>query len=284
MKDSNGQKWKIRDYFDGGNGQTINNIFHFQQAVLLPVFNNNGLVTIRKDNSIHYKYFEEIESKYCKSDTTYVQILKYRKAFYDFIYKSRRESISSRMFNEILQTSILEDIRQDKINNNNFHTEDRNIKQKLNIWFSLTNNFITPTNNQVMSSKLQENREFIIKLADGKADISTDEEYGFSVGQVIYYLLSKSKSSDKSYKRLEPFMQQVHSRELNKSIVRLFDNYKHENFSNNFKSPFAQVLSYETTANIRDLTPSILSGFFSENALFSNKEDANTNNNTNIEN
>lgn len=284
LKDSNGQKWKIRDYFDGGNGQTINNIFHFQQAVLLPVFNNNGLVTIRKDNSIHYKYFEEIESKYCKSDTTYVQILKYRKAFYDFIYKSRRESISSRMFNEILQTSILEDIRQDKINNNNFHTEDRNIKQKLNIWFSLTNNFITPTNNQVMSSKLQENREFIIKLADGKADISTDEEYGFSVGQVIYYLLSKSKSSDKSYKRLEPFMQQVHSRELNKSIVRLFDNYKHENFSNNFKSPFAQVLSYETTANIRDLTPSILSGFFSENALFSNKEDANTNNNTNIEN
>lgn len=67
-------------------------------------------------------------------------------------------------------------------------------------------------------------------------------------------------------------MQQVHSKELNKSIVRLFDSYKHENFSNNFRAPFAQVLSYETKTNIRDLIPTILSGVFSDNALFSSSE------------
>lgn len=267
LKDKLGNKWAILDLFDGGNSQTIRNVFHFQLSVLQPIF-NNSLITKTKSDTYQYKYFDDIESKYCKSDATYIQVLKFRRAFYDFIYKSKRQAITSTMFNEIMQTSILEDIRLDEIKNN-FHTEERNIRQKLNIWFSLTNNFINAKNNQVMSSKLQTHREFIKQLADGKTDITTDEQYAFTVGQVIYYLLSKSKTADRSYKRLEPFMQQVQSKELNKSISRLFDSYKHENFSSNFRAPFAQILSYEAKANVRDLIPTILSGVFSDNALFS---------------
>jgi len=270
LKDQSGNKWEIKDYFEGGNAQTIKNVFHFQLAVLQPVFNNDLIKNIG-NNSYRYNYFGEIKAKDCKSDITYIQVLKFRRAFYDFIYKSKRQAITSTMFDEIMQTSILEDIRLDKIENN-FHTEERNIRQKLNIWFSLTNNFLNAKNNQVMSSKLQTHREFIKQLAEGKSNITTDEEYAFTVGQVIYYLLSKSKTADRSYKRLEPFMQQVQSKELNKSIARLFDSYKHENFSNNFRAPFAQVLGYETKANVRDLIPTILSGVFSDNALFSNAE------------
>lgn len=270
LKDQSGNKWEILDLFNGGNAQTIKNVFHFQLAVLQLVFNNN-LITKTKNDTYQYKYFDDIESKYCKSDINYIQILKFRRAFYDFIYKSKRQAITSTMFDEIMQGSILEDIRLDEIKNN-FHKEERSIRQKLNIWFSLTNNFINAKNNQVMSSKLQTHREFIKQLADGKTDINTDEQYAFTVGQVIYYLLSKSKTADRSYKRLEPFMQQVQSKELNKSIARLFDSYKHENFSGNFRAPFAQILSYETKTNIRDLIPTILSGVFSENALYSNTE------------
>lgn len=270
LKDKSGNKWEILDLFNGANSQTIKNVFHFQLAVLQPTF-NNSLITKTKNDTYQYKYFDDIESKYCKSDATYIQVLKFRRAFYEFIYKSKRQAITSTMFDEIMQTSILEDIRLDEIKNN-FHKEERSIRQKLNIWFSLTNNFINAKNNQVMSSKLQSNREFIKQLADGKSDITTDEQYAFTVGQVIYYLLSKSKTADRSYKRLEPFMQQVQSKELNKSIARLFDSYKHENFSSNFRAPFAQILSYETKANVRDLIPTILSGVFSDNALFSNAE------------
>jgi CRISPR-associated protein Csh1 len=52
----------------------------------------------------------------------------------------------------------------------------------------------------------------------------------------------------------------------------MFDAYKHENFSGNFKNPFAQVVAYGTAKNIRDLIPTVLSGIFSKNALFSDKE------------
>ena len=53
----------------------------------------------------------------------------------------------------------------------------------------------------------------------------------------------------------------------------MFDSYKHENFSARFRNPFAQVVAYEAEKNIRDLVPTLLSGYFSKNALFSNQGD-----------
>ncbi len=119
-----------------------------------------------------------------------------------------------------------------------------------------------------MANKLEEQRDFMAALSEGKAVLENDEQYAFAAGQVIYYLLHKSKTADKSYKRLEPFMQQVHASELNKMIARLFDMYKHENFSAYFRHPFASVMAYETKANMREYLPMMLAGIFSDNQLF----------------
>jgi len=267
-----GKPWEIQDLFETNNQVIIKNIFHLQQTVLLPIF-NNSLVTKTKTGDYQYKYFDEIDPKYCRSAVTYLLIQKYRKAFYDFIYKSKRQAISQAMFSDILQNSIVDDVRLDEIKNN-YHSNDRPIREKMNIWFSLSENFNLShkKNNITMASKLQEHREFIKELTLGESHIESDDQYAFSVGQLIYYLLSKSKSGDRSYKRLEPFMQQVHSKELNKAIYRLFDSYKHENFSTNFKNPFAEVMDYTTESNVRDFMPTILAGIFSKNELFSNKE------------
>lgn len=273
LKDEEAKPWKIQELFEGNNSSTISNVFQLQQAVLLSVF-NNALITKTKTGDFQYKYFDEIDSKYCKSAVTFLLVMQYRKAFYDFIYKSKRQAVTQAMFTAILQASIVEDIRLDEIKNG-YHTQDRSIRGKMNIWFSLSENYnlnnIKPTT--TMASKLQEHQEFIVKLTKGESTITSNDEYAFTVGQVIYYLLVKSKSGDRSYKRLEPFMQQVHSKELNKAISRMFDSYKHENFSANFRNPFAEIMDYETTANVRDFMPTILAGIFSKNALFSDKEE-----------
>jgi CRISPR-associated protein Csh1 len=270
--DEKGEKWAIEDLFNGGNDQSIKNVFQFQQAVLLLIF-NNGLVVKTKSGGFQYKYFDEIDNKYTKSDATYLHVLQYRKAFYDFIYKSKRQAVTAAMFDSILRTSVLEDIRLDEIKSS-YHTEDRNIRKKLNIWFSLKDNFNNSThkNNEPMANKLKEHREFIKKLTKSEADIENDEQYAFAAGQVIFYLMSKSKTADRSYKRLEPFLQQVQAKQLNMAISRMFDAYKHEQFSGNFKTPFAQVVAYDTSKNMRDLIPTLLSGIFSKNSLFSDKE------------
>lgn len=272
LEDEESKPWKIQDLFGADNSSTISNVFQLQQAVLLPVF-NNALVTKTKAGDFQYKYFDEIDSKYCKSDVTFLLVMQYRKAFYDFIYKSKRQAVTQAMFNSILQASIVEDIRLDEIKSG-YHTQDGNIRRKMNIWFSLSEKFTLNNikSTTTMASKLQEHREFIQKLTKGEGTITSDDEYAFTVGQVIYYLLSKSKTADRSYKRLEPFMQQVHSKELNKAISRMFDSYKHENFSGNFRNPFAEIMDYTTDTNVRDLMPVMLAGIFSKNALFSGNE------------
>lgn len=271
LKDEKGAAWEIKDLFKINYRRHIENVFDFQYAVLLPVF-NNALIVKTKTGDFQHRYFDDIDAKYCKSDATFLMVMTYRKAFYDFIYKSKREAVNQHTFDKIMLSSILDDIRLDEFKNN-LNSQNVSIRQKLNIWFSLSENFNQLTLTiETMASKLQAHRAYMKQLAKGEASIENDEQYAFAVGQVIYYLLRKSKTADRSYKRLEPFMQQVQSKELNKAIARLFDTYKHENFSTKFRTPFAEVLDYETKTNIRDLIPAILAGVFSENELFSDKE------------
>lgn len=266
LTDSTGKDWVVEDWFNLGSRFSIDNVFELQTKVLQPVF-NNFLVKKTDAGKYQYNYFDELDAKNSKSAVNFLLVMKYRKAFYDFIYKSQRQTVTQKMFDYILLNNILEDIRLDRIENNQ-HTQHYSILQKMNIWFSLSEKFIINNQNkETMASKLQEHRDFIVRLTKGEASIEHDDQYAFTAGQIIYYLFTKSNTSDRSYKRLEPFMQQVHAKELNKAIAHLFDMYKHENFSTNFRIPFAEVMDYQTDANMRDFIPVLLAGLFSENAL-----------------
>lgn len=272
LKGRDNENWVIEDLFNAQYRRSLENVFDLEYHVLIPVL-NNALITKTKSGDFQRKYFDEIDSKYCKSANTYLMVMTHRKAFYDFIYKSKRQAISAEVFDGLMQTLVLDDIRLDEVKGNQ-HSQNLNIRQKLNIWFSLSEKFnqkhLNP--NITMASKLQAHRAFMQQLTQNQAGITTDDEYAFTIGQVIYYLFSKSKTADRSYQRLEAFLQQVKSQEMNKAVARLFDLYKHEVFSKNFRTPFAEVMDYETKANLRDFIPTILAGFFSDNQLFGNKE------------
>ena len=121
-----------------------------------------------------------------------------------------------------------------------------------------------------MVNKLKEYQDFVAAIIDHEplTDI-TDEKFAFAAGQVIDYILSKSKSADTSYNLLEPYLQQSKCEEFKRAIANDFGRYKHENFSKNFEKVAAFVLSYETSANLKHLLPQLLSGVFSKNQLFS---------------
>ena len=273
LTDKENNYWEIKDYFNLNSVQKIYNVFELEIKLLQPIF-NNALVTQTKAGDFQYKYFDDIDPKYCKSENTRLLVTKYRKAFYDYIYKSRIQAVTRQMFDDILLTGILDDIRLDEMKNVQ-HSQRWSVLTKMNIWFSLAENFDNQSKKtDTMAGRLKEHRNFMVSLAKGETDIENDEQYAFAAGQVIYYLLYKSKTTDKSYKRLEPFLQQVHASELNKAIARLFDMYKHENFSWNFRNPFAAVLDYPTKVNIREYMPILLAGIFSDNQLFgSDKSD-----------
>ncbi len=230
----------------------IKNIFDLELQVLKPFIQNRYH---RLD------FFGDLNKEdYAKLDLTFSSFSKYRKAVYDFVYKSQRSSIDGHAFYEMVFNSILDDVK-----NHN----DYGIKEKLNIWYSLYDYF-NPKKTIDMVNKLKEYQDFVQALIDEQEPTGiTDEKFAFAAGQVIKYILSKSKSADNSFNLLEPYLQQSKCAEFKKAIANDFGRYKHENFSKNFEKVAAFVLSYETDANLKHLLPQILSGAFAKNQLFS---------------
>lgn len=276
LQHGNKDYWEIKDYFNIAKGEKIHNVFELEGKVLKIIF-NNSLIVETQAGGIQRKYFDELDAKYCKSENNYLLILKYRKAFYDYIYKSREQAITRQMFDHILLTGILEDIRQDEIKGR-YHTHRWGILVKMNIWFSLSENFdLQFKNTNTMANQLQEHREFVKKLinkeADKKVYIENVEEYAFVAGMVIDYLFSKSNTADRSYRYLEIYIRQPDIIKLNAAIFDLFNKYKHANLSFKAKEAIAQVVSYnKENVPLKPLLPILLSGVLSPNSLLSNAE------------
>lgn len=275
LKDENGKAWEVKDLFEIDYKPILGDIFSFQNQIVQVIFNNN-LIVKTKDNNWVYKYFDDIEEKWCKSSQNYILILKYRETFYNYIYKSQRQAVSGEAFDEILQVSILEDIRLDEYKNAK-HSEYFNIRKKLSIWFSLSDKFNSKNKN--MASNLIKYQDFVAQLAVGAADIeqATDEYFAFASGQVIEYVLQKSKTDDKSYLLLEPYLQQAKCSEFKRMIANDIARYKHAITGNEtrFKWVCAFVQTWETSRNMKELLPELIAGIFSKNQFFVIKSETN---------
>jgi CRISPR-associated protein Csh1 len=239
----------------------IKNVFQLEQAVFKPLLQSKYL---RLD------YFSELKKDdYEGLESTFQSYVKYRKTVYDFIYKSTRSGINEHIFSDMIFSHIRDDLKQ----NNGF-----SIKEKLNIWFSLFEVFKQNNNpNEItMASKLKHYQEFVAQLSMGQADTSkaTDADFAFAAGQVIDYVLNKSRSEDKSYQLLEPYLQQAKCQEFKRAIANDIARYKHAiNDSEwRFKAVCDFVLTYETTTNMKEFTPEILAGVFSKCQFFSKRE------------
>ena len=212
-------------------------------------------------------YFSEFKKEdYENRDLTFLSFCKYRKAVYDYVYKSNWNVITETQFYEMTFNAIRDDFK----NNNEY-----GIKEKLNYWYSLYEHFQEPENKktETMASKLKKYQDFVRNLIEDKANIddAKEEQFAFAAGQVIYYLLKKSKSDDTSFRLMEPYLQKTNCKALQQNIAEDFARYKHENFSGNFGRVASFVLSYETDTNIKTLQPQLLSGLFSDNQLYSTK-------------
>jgi CRISPR-associated protein Csh1 len=256
----------------------IKNIFYFEMEIVKTIF-NNALVRIdKKKDAFSASYFGEIDPKYVNSESVYQMILKYRKAFYDYIYKSKTQAINCLMWDEIMWNSIIGDLR-----NTNFDKKyfiEQGIKEKLNIWFSLYNYFTNNLNRINMASKIPELLEKMKKVANNENEhFETTEDFAFGAGQIIYYLLSQSKASERTHALLEPFIQKVKAEQLQNSIAQAVNMYKHEiSFGKGrFEQLSSEVLAFETNENLKNYQRLLLAGYFATPVIYEKKENKENN-------
>jgi len=256
----------------------ITNIFEFQQNIFNKIFNGQ-LVTETKAGGLWIKYFDNLDVKpdYGATDAIVDLFYMYRKSIYDYVYKSRRQAITDKMFQDMMRKSIMDDIKHDKQEDKEYR-----IKEKLNIWFSLYNYFANFKINENMVNKTQELFEKLKTIAGSENNaefIKNDDEFAFAAGQLIRTILNKSESGERSHALLEPFLQKTECSKLKLAIARAFDTYKHafkfykgDTNRYEFDKIMSDVMGYETKTNMKDLLPMILAGYFSETIFKREKE------------
>jgi CRISPR-associated protein Csh1 len=259
------------------NGETLQSIklhtiFGFENIIVSKIF-NNGLVR-EKQGQFTYNYFNDIDPNYISGgDKIANLILRFRKAFYDYIYKSRKQAITSAMFDEIMQTSIITDVINDEFRDG-YHTNENTIKEKLNIWFSLYNNFNNQSKNREnMANAFKELLEKVELVANDDNTLIDDQNVGeflFAAGQVIYFLLSKSKASNPTHALLEPFLQKSNAAQMQNAIANAINAYKHEIsfYKDRFERLASQVLAFNTNENLKNYQRYFLSGYFAPSVIY----------------
>lgn len=263
---------EIEDLFEVSEGRraiSVKNIFDFERIVLSEIF-NNALVKVKNGEITSTNYFGDLNKSDKSIDSVMFQlILKYRKSFYDYIYKSRVSAITPQMFDDMMYTSILSNIRTDKIIgliSGNFR-----IRRKLNIWFNLTNFF-----NKDMSENLSKIADLRLKMqnvSEGKLSLETGEEFAFAAGQIVSYLLDRSASAEKTYSLLEPYLQKSKSGQLQDAVAHTVSIYKHDIniYHGAFQELSSNVFTFSQDLDMKPLLKFFLAGCFSSCVIYKKK-------------
>jgi CRISPR-associated protein Csh1 len=242
------------------------NVFDFQFQIVNPIFNKQ-LVQETKAGSLWIKYFDDLEIKpdYGLTDAIYNLLYKYRKAWYDFIYKSKQHEITMTMIDEMFRDSIFDDLRHDDELKKTIQ-----IRKKLSLWFGLQPIFDNNFKTNSMANKTVELQTKLREIAQTESlHIETDDEFAFSAGQVIWKLLIQSESANRSHALLEPFLQKTEPMLFKQAVASTFNMYKYKFalYPNKyeFDKLFSEVMGYfPNNSNMKEHLPMILAGYFSE--------------------
>lgn len=248
--------------------EVINNIFHFETSIVHRIF-NNALIVKTKKETILFKYFDDIDPNYT-TPANYQNILKYRKNFYDYIYKSKEDALTGKILYDIIMANVISDIKQQG-------DKSFGIKEKLNVLFSLNGYFDRQNNNfnfigdKNMASLIPEFQNNLRKLfQETEYHITNDGEFAFAAGQLIYYVLTKSQTSNKTHSLLEPFISKNDPQLFKLTIARGIERYKHafEFGRPRFEKLSSEVLGYDCKTKIKELLPILLAGYFSQSLIY----------------
>lgn len=255
---------------------SIKNIFDFQRIIVSELF-DNCLIKIDERGKYTQNYWGTVESQYCKTNNNYRLILQYRKSFYDFIYKSKKESIKPLILRDIVLSSIIDTLQDEKYRTTNKAKEER-IKTLLNIYFGI-NQYFDPDNinfNKIdipMATKTKDLLVYVQELVsneDKHFEEGNDIEFAFSFGQLVYYLLSQSEASNKTHSLLLSYLQKSDFDLLKEKAKEDFTKYSYKISFNNkkFNKICSEIFSYKPQYKFSNLVSFFLAGYFSKNSIY----------------
>ena len=155
-------------------------------------------------------------------------------------------------------------------------------KTQFNLLYSLMLYYENGGNS--MPNTIKDVREQMIEKLNLNCDkdeiqyIDNDEQYYYSVGQLVKYLLSLKNSSKVNQTEINSMLNSRNDKRLKSEVERLYKRYNHSKYINSkkFNALYAMVLSYNPNNSKQD-SISLLAGFLGVSILKNNKNEENSN-------
>lgn len=218
-------------------------------------------------NSLRDSYYnyKDIVAKRSMIPNWKKEIIKENKdIFLEFFHKSNniplKQNLDKLAFN-ICYKTLIDEYKDGKT---------FNAIKAMNLWIAfdeyLGGNFKMIKNDIYLKSK---------EVVLNKEKIESDEMYFFLIGQVVKYLLSKSKANTKTQSMLDPIMKASSQKRLINVILQMRDKYSYSLMLSNakFDNILKQILVDTVEKDIVKNKKYILAGFLEENLFYIKDEE-----------
>lgn len=232
--------------------------------------NNTWISNTSKDNKRNYireSYYDFEKKKISKSliaNWKKELLQKYSQAFFYLFQREERNIFLQNLDNiasEVVERTLVDDLNLGiKFTNNS--------KRAMNLWIAFKDYFNEKGESEEM--KLNNIQEKCKNIVLEENNIETDEEYYFLMGQVAYYLLSRSKASKLTQDVTEPFIKAANITVLKKELRDLYEKYNYDIYlkDKRFNNVFSQILVQEPESEVRKNKNIILAGMLSNNLFY----------------
>jgi CRISPR-associated protein Csh1 len=287
--------FKLNDFYENELS-----VFQFEKIINELVF----------ENKLQYNYFsdyKDIEITYLKigskNSNSLIKnyLIKYRQNLYDFIYKSYQTSLIDIEFREMLLDIIKDNIKHDDNNKEGYSIYENEIKEKLNLLFSIKHHFKNggekmeqgefirlkeKMNSSLgfLQDKKNEKGELVLK-DDGKSKkefvgidhIENDDKmFAFLCGQMARFLIGKKKGKDenKNHSDFSAFTDWQTSKLLKEYIYEVHRKYAHElKFYKRYDNAMSIIQTYKDNLNIDDVMEYLVAGYFAKNQILNQTQE-----------
>lgn len=232
--------------------------------------NNTWISNTSKDNKRNYireSYYDFEKKKISKSliaNWKKELLQKYSQAFFYLFQREERNIFLQNLDNiasEVVERTLVDDLNLGiKFTNNS--------KRAMNLWIAFKDYFNEKGESEEMKlNNIQEKCKNIVLEGN---NIETDEEYYFLMGQVAYYLLSRSKASKLTQDVTEPFIKAANITVLKKELRDLYEKYNYDIYlkDKRFNNVFSQILVQDPESEVRKNKNIILAGMLSSNLFY----------------
>jgi len=210
------------------------------------------------DNNLNKNYFNsKVKTENQQRDNL---IYTYRQPVFDFVYRAKYGSLDRRILQDLYFATLGIHLRR-LVSKDRFMKEG-NLKKSLQHYLKLDNIFTGVLMDTI--KKIQESQT-----------IGSKESFAYYSGQIVYYLLSQSKSESRTHSLVEPFINATSFSALGIRIEELFNSYKHAlsfnygRFNTIFSSMWAFLYDHKEEPFTKDLKILFYAGYFnSEDNIF----------------